>query len=231
MAILSLNTLQQILVQNIYHLPPDKGGMLMLPGGLLCGICMGISAKIIQWAKPKTLIFLGIVFLFAGTYGFHDLSPTIDSHYIIWLDVLRSIGLGLSFVPLTVMVFNFLDGEDNIAGAGVFNLVRNLGSSIGVSLATTLLSQATQVYWHHLISFLNPFERGTHLWMSQQKIFPNANMHNPAILALWAGNVSVQSFLLAFGSTAVMVSFVYIVIFILVGLMKTPKNLTVTAGE
>ncbi len=228
-AVLSINTLQQILVQSIYGVSPEVGGQMMLPSGLICGVTMGLTSQLIRWINPKLLILMGVVFLFLGTWLFKDLSPTTDINFIIWLDIIRGIGLGLSFVPLTVMIFNFLEGEENIAGAGLFNLSRNLGSSIGVSVATTLLAQFSQYYWHHLVGFLNPLSNGVKLWMAQQKIFPHANVHNLAIQGLWAGEVSKQAFVMSFGLTGVIVSLTYLIVCVLIFMMRTPKSLKLSS--
>ncbi|MCD6048181.1 MAG: multidrug resistance protein [Gammaproteobacteria bacterium] len=229
-AILSINTLQQILLQSIYGVTPELGGQLMLPSGIACGVIMGLSSKLMRWVSPKILIAVGIVFLFLGTWLFQNLSPTTDLGFVVMLDVTRGIGLGFSFVPLTVIVFNFLQGEENMAGAGLFNLSRNLGSSIGVSLATTLLACFSQNYWHHLISFLTPTSSGVKLWLAQQKILPHATAYSPIVRGIWAGEVTKQAFVLSFGLTSVMVSLVYVFVFILMLIMRTPKSLDVQSG-
>jgi DHA2 family multidrug resistance protein len=229
-AVLSINTLQQILLQSVYGVPPELGGQLMLPSGIICGIVMGLSSKLMQWISPKLLMTVGIVFLFLGTWLFKNLSPTTDLEFVVMLDIVRGVGLGFSFVPLTVMVFNFLQGEDNIAGAGLFNLSRNLGSSIGVSLATTLLACFSQSYWHHLISFLTSSSIGVKLWLAQQKILPHATVYSPIVRGIWAGEISKQAFILSFGLTSVVISLVYALVVILMLIMRTPKSLGVQTG-
>jgi DHA2 family multidrug resistance protein len=89
---------------------------------------------------------------------------------IITNGVIQGAGLGFLFVPLSAVTLATLPPEHRTDGAGLFNLSRNVGSSIGVSVVTALLTQNTQV---------------NHAEIVQHVTAVNRIFENPAIAQFW----------------------------------------------
>jgi DHA2 family multidrug resistance protein len=64
---------------------------------------------------------------------------------VIWIGVIQGIGLGLLFIPLSTVALATLSSADRTEGAGFYNLSRNVGSSVGISVVNSLITQNTQV--------------------------------------------------------------------------------------
>jgi DHA2 family multidrug resistance protein len=76
---------------------------------------------------------------------------------IIVSGVIQGLGLGLVFVPLSTLAFATLEPRQRTEAASLFSLVRNLGSSVGISIVVTLLAQNTQVNHAELAASVTPF--------------------------------------------------------------------------
>jgi MFS transporter, DHA2 family, multidrug resistance protein len=78
---------------------------------------------------------------------------------IIWLRIVQVLGAGLMFVPINTIAYRFIPKDQTGNASGLFALVRNEGSGIGVALVTTLLQRRMQAHQHDLVSridVLNP---------------------------------------------------------------------------
>src|SRR6185312_12968383 len=83
-----------------------------------------------------------------------DISPS----FITWPNILQGVGVGLIFVPLTTLAMGTLRNEQIGNASGIYNLCRNLGGSIGISLVTTLIERGSQSHQAILVSHMTPYE-------------------------------------------------------------------------
>jgi DHA2 family multidrug resistance protein len=106
----------------------------------------------------------------------------------------QGLGLGLVFVPLTTMTFSNLTPQLRNEGTALYTLVRNIGSSVGVSIVTSLLARNTQANHAAFAQFASPFNDATRLpgypaeWALQ----------SPATIAALEHEISRQAQLLAY---------------------------------
>jgi DHA2 family multidrug resistance protein len=95
-----------------------------------------------------------------GTFGsyltlFYNLH--IDMGWVIWPGFIRGLGLGLISIPLFTIAFSSLTRQETAEGSGIFNLMRNLGGSVGIALVTTIISEYTQVAWNQMGGHITPY--------------------------------------------------------------------------
>jgi len=72
-------------------------------------------------------------------------TPDVSQTTIVWVGVVQGIGLGFLFVPLSAVTLASLPLEQRTEGAGLYNLARNIGSSVGISVVNALLTRNTQI--------------------------------------------------------------------------------------
>ena len=103
-------------------------------------------------APPQLLNALGFLSFFAFTWMLSH--STLDSSRgdFFWPLILRGVGLGLLFVPLTTMALSNLRGKDVASGAGLTNMMRQLGGSFGIALVTTYIQVRS---WSHRSALLS----------------------------------------------------------------------------
>jgi len=104
-------------------------------------------------------MFIGFVMLAESAREMIDWTPDIDAWSLAYTTMLQGAGLGLVFTPLQVIAFGTLAPDLRTDGTALFSLVRNVGSSIGVSIAEFLLAQNTQILHAQIAERVTPFNR------------------------------------------------------------------------
>jgi DHA2 family multidrug resistance protein len=128
-------------------------GLLYVPGTLLTMAVMPLVGKSMGKVNPKFLIIGGILCTCISLWQFSRFDTTIGSHQIISAFYFRSAGLGLIFVPINAMVLSQYSGETTGQVAGLMNLSRQIGGSIGIAGVSTLLDRFDAQYLNNLRSY------------------------------------------------------------------------------
>jgi DHA2 family multidrug resistance protein len=104
----------------------------------------------------------------------------------MWLRVAQVFGMGFLFVPITLVAYIGIPPEKNNAVAGIVNFMRNMGSSVGTSLVTTLLARRSQFHQQILIDHIrsgDPQLRGAVTGLSQQLAHSGLDKHSAQLTA------------------------------------------------
>ena len=112
-------------------------------------VSMIVVGRIIHRVDPRYLVVLGLCLTAYSLYVMTGFTPQMDSYLIIETGIVQGLGLGLVFVPLSTVAFATLDPRFRTDAASLFSLVRNLGSSIGISIVTVVLSRNIQINHAH----------------------------------------------------------------------------------
>ncbi len=89
-------------------------------------------------------------------YSIKRIDLQISFNAALWLRVAQVVGLGFLFVPISLVAYIGVSPEKNNAVAGIINFMRNIGSSVGTSLVTTLLARRSQFHQHTLVEYARP---------------------------------------------------------------------------
>ena len=147
-----------IFCQNLLGFTAQQTGLILLPGSLCTALMMPFVGTMLkkgfppQWmaAAGFTGFFIFSLMLSGSTMG----SGTDD---FFWPLVVRGLGLSFLFVPLTTMALSGLAPKDIAAGAGLNNMMRQLGGSFGIAIMTTFVAQRTAFHRVTLIEHINPY--------------------------------------------------------------------------
>lgn len=149
--------IQPLLLEELLNYPVLTTGIIMAPRGISSMISMALSGKLINRVDPRLMIIFGIVLsaigMSAGTYYSSD----IDWWWLVWPLALQGFGMGIIFVPLSVVAFSTLPEKARIEAAGLFSLIRTIGYSIGIAITLTLFTRYNQIEWNRLGAFLQPY--------------------------------------------------------------------------
>jgi DHA2 family multidrug resistance protein len=128
--------------------------------------------------------------------------------------------MGLLFIPLTTLTLRGLPNEELGNATAVYNLIRNIGASVGVALVTTMLSRGGQVHQAYLASHLTPFDR-SYQWFVQS-VSPLLKMKGLGSVSpeLLYGQLVRQATMLSFNEAFQLLSFLMILVLPLTFLMK-----------
>ena len=144
-------------LQTLLGYPVVTAGIVMGPRGLGTMACMFLVGRLI--GKVDTRILLGGGFL-VSAWAMYDMAgwtPDVSQQRIMLTGFIQGGGLGLLFVPLTTITFATLPAEYRGDGTGLYNLSRNIGSAVGISIVSALIVENTQSNHESIAAYVTPF--------------------------------------------------------------------------
>ena len=146
-----------IYTQSILGWSAADAGLLLIPGAVTTGIMMPFIGKMIQRGVPQSyMVAMGFLIFFFFTFWMRGvLTPSSGSEHLFWPLILRGIGLGLLFVPISTLSLSTLKGKNIGEGAAFTGMSRQLGGSFGIAIITTFIARFSQEHRVNLISHLD----------------------------------------------------------------------------
>ena len=144
-------------LQNLMGYPVVTAGILLAPRGVGSMIAMMLVGRLVGKFDIRFLILFGLGMTALSLYEMSCFTAEVSSFTIIRTGVTQGIGLGFIFVPLSTITFATLNPKYRTEGTAMFSLMRNIGSSIGISVMTTMLTQNTQIIHSSFAALLTPF--------------------------------------------------------------------------
>jgi DHA2 family multidrug resistance protein len=146
-----------IYTQSILGWSALNAGLILIPSSITTGFMMPMIGKLIQRGVPQAyMVAVGFFAFFIFSFWMHSvLTPDTGTEHIFWPLILRGIGLGLLFVPITTLSLSTLKGREIGEGAAFTGMMRQLGGSFGIAIITTLIARLNQEHRINLISHLD----------------------------------------------------------------------------
>ncbi len=145
----------------IMHYQALDIGLLFLKGSCIQIVLMPAVGKLIGKVDARALIGAGIAGLFVSLWMNGRLTAQADEHAMLMPIFVRACSLGLCFVPLSVVALSNLSPRLRGSGAGLFNLTRELGGSIGLAWMSTQLTTNTKIFATGLASHVDVYSPAT----------------------------------------------------------------------
>jgi DHA2 family multidrug resistance protein len=123
---------------------------------------MFIVARLMGMVDTRLIIAAGFAFTAFSCWQMSGFYLQMDSAPVVWSGIVQGLGTGFVYVPLAAITFATLSPQFRNEGTAVFSLIRNLGSSIGISVVTTLLTRNTQLMHSRLAEHITPFNDVLH---------------------------------------------------------------------
>lgn len=156
-----------VFLQNLLGYSAWDTGRVILPGAVASAFTMAAMGRLGPRVDARVLITIGVL-LFLWSMGLHSRFTTaIGMHDLFWPMILRGVGLGFIFVPLTGAAVADLRPAQLAQGTGLFNLSRQLGGSFGIALTATLLTRFTEQGREALLPHLSPASPAAIGWLEQ----------------------------------------------------------------
>jgi len=144
------------LVQNEFGYDATLAGLSLSPGGVMTMMMMPIAGFLTDKIQPRYLIALGLIIVGSSMWTLTGLSPDLSLWYAIWTRMFTSAGLPFLFIPITAASYAGLKGTQTNQAAGLINIARNLGGSIGLAMVQTSLQQRQQFHQSRLVEHAIP---------------------------------------------------------------------------
>ena len=139
-------TLQPQFLQTLMGYNALQAGIAVSARGIGAVAAMAMVGRLTQLVDNRALIGAGFLVLAIAAFMFGNIDLSIARSSLDWPNVLSGLGIGFIFVPISVVALGMLTREQVGNASGIFNLARNLGGSIGIAAATTMVTRGAQAH-------------------------------------------------------------------------------------
>ena len=146
-------------LQNLMNYPIVTAGLVLGPRGIGTMGAMLIVGRLVGRVDTRFLLAVGLGLTAWSFYEMTGWTPDVSQTTIIANGVIQGAGLGFLFVPLSTVTLGTLPPHQRTEGAGLYNLSRNIGSSVGISVVTSLLTQNTQANHADIVQHVTAVNR------------------------------------------------------------------------
>jgi DHA2 family multidrug resistance protein len=144
-------------LQNLMDYPVIDVGFLLAPRGIGTMFAMMAVGRLSGKVDSRYLIFLGLLLTSLSLWEMTNFNLDITGWDIVRTGIIQGLGLGFIFVPLSTLSFSTLAAHYRNEGTALFSLMRNVGSSIGISVVMTRLAQNLQSNHAAFSAYITPF--------------------------------------------------------------------------
>jgi DHA2 family multidrug resistance protein len=150
------------LLQGLMGYSVFQSGLATAPRGVGTLIAMLLVSRIVGRVDVRLIIGVGLMLAALSLWQMSHFSMLMDMSPVVRTGVIQGLGIGIAYVPMAALTFATLPAVMRNEGTALFNLIRNLGSSVGISTVQGLLARNTQVVHASLSQHVTPWSFATH---------------------------------------------------------------------
>jgi DHA2 family multidrug resistance protein len=206
-------------LETLMNYPVLTAGLVLAPRGVGTMAAMVIAGQLLRYIDPRPLIAAGLGITGLALYLMTGFTPDVSQATLVRTGLVQGFGIGCVFVPLSTVAFGTLAPALRTQATGLFNLMRNIGSSIGISMMSYLLVRNSATEQAALVEHITPY---------RQVVRDYAHELNLATLtgrAALAQIVTAQAEAVAFIDNFKLMMFVSFLAIPLVLLVQRPRRL------
>lgn len=207
-------------MQNLLGYPIQTAGFLLGSRGIGTLITMMAAPRLMRLIESRYLILIGLALTGATLYHMTGFSLDTTQRTIVLTSIAQGVGLGLLFVPITSVAFTTLPSHLRTGGTAMLTLVRNIGSSIGISMVIAQLTSGATAMHARLAEQVTPFNDA----LQMPDVAANLNLHSDTGRAILDMIVSQQAELLAYLNDYKLLMFLTLGMIPLVWIIGTAKK-------
>jgi len=188
-------------LQNVVGYPILTAGFLLATRGLGTFVAMMLVGRLMRYIEARTLIVSGLALMSLSLFFMTGWTDQTDVPTIVVVSIAQGFGLGLVFVPLSTVSFMTLSNHLRTDGTAMLTLMRNVASSIGISIVIAQLTEGGRRIYAVLSENINPFNHA--LQMPDVRSLIDLNSDGGRALA--DAMVTIQAQIIAFSQDYQMV--------------------------
>jgi DHA2 family multidrug resistance protein len=218
-----------IMLQTLLGYPALEAGIAMAPRGLGSFIAMPAVGAVMSKVDPRKLLAGGLFIASITLIQLGRLNQNAGYWDFFWPQFFQGIGMALTFVPLTTITMDPIPKPEMGNATSIFNLMRNIGGSVGIATATTMIARQSQRDINILGAHVSQYNPQAQALFQQLRAALIARGADPATATRQAygalfGMVMKQSSVLSFMHTFLFFGFVFLVLLPLLLLMRRPAH-------
>ena len=145
-----------LFLQTLMGYPALQSGYAMSPRGCAAFVTTFFVGRIVGKVRAKWMLCVGFTLLAVSSFMLSNLNLQVSQINVIWPSIVNGIAISFIFVPLTTATMSQLAQQQLGNATGLYNLMRNLGGSIGIAFVTTMLARGAQVHQALMVGHLAP---------------------------------------------------------------------------
>ncbi|QKJ86040.1 MFS transporter [Paramixta manurensis] len=208
------------MLQNLMDYPVATAGLVTAPSGAGTMLAMLLVGRLVTRVDIRLLLFVGFSIAAFSLWQMSQYTIILSESDIVWPGFIQGVGLGLIFVPLSTATFATLPPEMRAEGTAIYSLIRNIGSSIGISLVQTLLVRNTQVVHSGLVENVTPYNSA---WRDST-VASIYDLHTQSGLAALDDMITHQASMIGYIDDFWMMFLLTVIAMPLLFLMRVPKR-------
>jgi len=188
-------------LQNVIGYPIITAGLLLASRGCGTFVAMMLVGRMMRYIEARTLIISGLGLTCLSLFYMTGWTDQTGVPEIVTLSIIQGFGFGLVFVPLSTVAFLTLPNHLRTDGTSMLTLMRNVASSIGISIVIAQLTEGSRRVYAVLSQHVNPFNNN----MQMPNVRGMIDMSTDAGRAMADVMVSLQAQIIAFSQDYQMV--------------------------
>jgi DHA2 family multidrug resistance protein len=146
-------------LETLMNYPVLTAGLVLAPRGLGTMVAMVVAGQLLRYVDPRLMIAAGLGITALALHLMTGFTPDISQGTLVRTGLIQGFGIGCVFVPLSTVAFGTLAPALRTQATGLFNLMRNIGSSIGISLMSYLLVRNSATEQAALVEHVTPYRQ------------------------------------------------------------------------
>jgi len=151
-------TLLPLFLQNLMGYTALQSGFAQSPRGLGALLAMPLVGLLTSRIDSRKLIITGTILSGVAAFAMSNIDLEVAKSSFVLANFIQGTGLAITFVPLATTAMGLLRKEQMGNATGLFNLLRNLGGSVGISMVTTMVARGAQAHQATLVTHLTPMD-------------------------------------------------------------------------
>ncbi|MDA8412217.1 MAG: DHA2 family efflux MFS transporter permease subunit [Desulfobacteraceae bacterium] len=218
-----------LFLQTLMGYSATDAGMVMAPGGVATLITMPFVGAALAKRDGRKIVFIGLLLGATSMFIMQGLNLQGAFWNYTWPRIVLGFGLAMIFVPLTTVTLATIARTEMGNATGMFNLLRNIGGSVGIAMAATLLARYEQFYQTNLVAHINPYNPTFQMRLGEikQALITkgiSVTQADHSALGMVYGEVRRQAGALAFNRIFFIIGLAFLVIIPLLLLLKRPAH-------
>jgi DHA2 family multidrug resistance protein len=181
-------------LQNVIGYPIMTAGLLLATRGAGTFVAMMLVGRFMKYIEARTLIASGMILMSVSLFVMTGWTDQTGVPEIIVVSVAQGFGLGLVFVPLSTVAFMTLPNHLRTDGTAMLTLMRNVASSIGISIVIAKLTSGARETHAVLNEHITPFNHA----LQMQDVAGVINMGTDKGRAIMDLLINAQAQIIAF---------------------------------
>jgi MFS transporter, DHA2 family, multidrug resistance protein len=219
--------------QQIAGYTPMLAGLVLSIQSLGTLVSIMLAGRLFNKIDPRLMVTLGCLAAGIGSWYMADFYAEIDFWNIAGPGILRGLGSGFIFIPLTTLSLGAVSVENMATASGLFNMVRTIGGSIGIAILVAMLTSGAQIHQNYLAAHVDPFQLDMllHASPAASGIIGNITRHGAApMLGMVYVQIQRQAAVMAFIDDFRIIAYIFFVLTPVALFMRKPAARTPAAG-